>query len=181
MKEIWKDVPQYEGLYQASNLGRIKSLQRKKHIILKSRTSLHDPYETVYLFSKLRKESMKITKVHRLVAITFILNPFNKKYVNHINGIKTDNKLENLEWISASENQKHKFEVLGHKYPCKDRFGKDNTRSKSVIQMTLDNDFIAEYEGVHDAARKTGFNRGAIGNCCRNIANKHKNYKWKFK
>lgn len=181
MKEVWKDISQYEGLYQVSNLGRIKSLQRKKYVILKSRTHLHDPYETVYLFNKLRKESMKIVKVHRLVATAFILNPYNKKYVNHINGIKTDNRVENLEWVSASENQKHRFEILGHKYPCKDKFGKDNTRSKPVIQMDLNNNIIAEYEGVHDAARKTGFNRGAIGNCCRGNANKHKNFKWIYK
>ena len=100
-KEIWKDIPNYEGLYMASNLGRIKSLVNNK--ILKQNG---DNYG--YLQVILYKGSLRNTgKVHRLVALSFIENTENKKQVNHIDGNKHNNEISNLEWVTNKENKLH--------------------------------------------------------------------------
>lgn len=101
--EIWKDIQGYEDYYQVSNLGRVKSLERKfssSEKILKLLYSI-DGYPRICL----RKDKKnKYYFVHRLVALAFIPNPENKSQIDHINTIKTDNRVENLHWVSASEN-----------------------------------------------------------------------------
>lgn len=112
MKEVWKDIKGYEGLYQVSNLGRVLSLGRKintghngyriteNKILLGHLTN--KGYEKVVLYNSI--SGRKETTVHRLVAEMFIPNPENKSQVNHKNEIKTDNRVENLEWATAREN-----------------------------------------------------------------------------
>lgn len=115
MEEEWRDIIGYEGLYQVSNLGRIKSLYKKvickngfrscKEKILKNNS--YGDYNRIQIGKK-----SKHFLVHRLVAKAFIPNPENKPCVNHINGIKTDNRKENLEWSTYSENTIHAYDVL---------------------------------------------------------------------
>lgn len=114
MTEIWKDIKGYEGLYQVSNLGRVKSLDivdrlGRKH---KSNIKYQNDNGNGYLIVNLKHNGkQKNHLVHRLVAEAFIENPENKKEVNHIDGDKLNNRVDNLEWVSRSENLKHAFKL----------------------------------------------------------------------
>lgn len=110
MEEIWKDVEGFERLYQVSNLGNVKSLansKTKSEKILKYSLGRRG-YCQVVLSKSNNKYYMR---VHRLVAQAFIPNPENKPEVNHINGIRNDNRVENLEWCTQSENQIHAYRI----------------------------------------------------------------------
>lgn len=114
--EIWKDIPGYEDLYQASNFGRVKSLRR--NIIMLPRADKHG-YLRVMLSVKGYR---KYCQIHRLVAWAFIPNPENKPVVNHIDGDPRNNKVDNLEWCTQSENVLHaihNLNRLGHSFPSK--------------------------------------------------------------
>lgn len=114
--EVWKEVKDYEGIYEVSSYGRVKSLPRECHKVGGKRivpekvltiTKVRD-----YCYVKLSGSHKKSNcTVHRLVAIAFVTNLENKKCVNHINGIKDDNRHENLEWTSQKENIIHAWET----------------------------------------------------------------------
>jgi len=117
MKERWKDIKGYEGIYQISNMARVKSLGREQRVKLNNNiTSAFRPEKIIkvsintdgYLTLCLTKNYFKKTvKIHRLVAIHFIKNKYNKPYVNHKDGNKLNNSIENLEWCTYQENLKH--------------------------------------------------------------------------
>lgn len=138
--EMWKDIKGFEGIYQISNYGRVKSFMKTKKIgRWKEKSTFNIPerlmkehrYNDGYMYYSLYKNGItKKIKTHRLVAIHFIENPNDFKYINHINAIRDDNRIENLEWCTHSHNMKHKF-ILGNQ----SNKGKNNPQSKSVINL----------------------------------------------
>lgn len=154
MEEIWEPVVGYENLYEISNLGRIKSLKYrggKKQKIL-STYNVHG-YKRVRLFDGRTKHS---TGVHRIVAEAFLDNPESKQFVNHIDGDKGNNRLENLEWATRSENTIHAFRVLKVK------------RGGGLEKRAVKNIDTGEiYSSIQEASRKTKLNRTSIISCCK--------------
>ena len=108
--EAWKDSEGYEGLYQVSSLGRVRSLPRASTAGKVLVMPIKNGYPTVCLSKNNEK---KTRQVHRLVAEAFISNTQGKTEVNHIDGNKTNNAIENLEWVTRSENESHAYRVLG--------------------------------------------------------------------
>ena len=163
-KEVWRDVKGYEGLYQVSSNGRVKSLERTfidkigrercvKECILKPGMD-KGGYLRVGLCDG---EKRKTFKVHRLVCEAYHENPDNKPQVNHINEIKTDNRACNLEWCTRKQNINHGSRT--------ERVAK--ARSKPVGQYTLDGDLVKIWQSTNEVQRQTGF---GCGNIC-NVAN----------
>lgn len=147
---MWTKIKGFENEYEINENGDVKSL--KRNIIIK-------PYNTQagrgYLAVDLYKGKCRCRKVHihRLIAETFILNPLNKKEVNHINGNTFDNRIENLEWVTKQENMRHAVDVLGVKLLN----ANDKTRKKishPIIKYDTDGKELARYESIAEASRK---------------------------
>lgn len=183
MIEIWRDIKDFENKYQVSNLGNVKSLKRivkfgKNCRIVSERLCkqrMFGDYKQVVLGNK-------HAYVHRLVAQAFIPNPCKKREVNHKNGNKTDNCIDNLEWVTHKENAIHAFNVLKHKSSNKGKFGKDNKKSK-IVQQLKNGVVIKEYYGCAEASRMTGIRVSGIRAVC-NHNDKRKTaggYEWRWK
>lgn len=174
--EQWKDIVWYEWLYQVSNLGNVRKI---KIIVMKQKlTKLW--YKRIQL---VKDKKPKSHNVHRLVAKSFIDNEDLKPVVNHINWIKHDNRVENLEWNTKSENTLHYFNVLKWKHSMTWKFWKDNHHSKPVNQYDLNGNFIKEWGWTREIERELWIPHTNISSCC--LKNKHNKtcwwYKWEFK
>ena len=168
MKEIWKDIPGYEGLYQASTLWSIRSLNYRGRWKPWNRKFC---YLRWYLRISLHVwGTQKAHQVHRLVLLTF--KGESELQCNHINWIKDDNRLENLEYCTRSENQLHRFEILGHKWIMTWKFWNKHHGSKKVNQYTLDWEFIKTWDALSDVERNLWVDRGSITKVCKWKRNK---------
>lgn len=168
MIEIWKDIDGYEGLYQVSNVGNVRSLNWRRlglirNLYLKS-------HNKGYLQVELHKGSERKTfTVHRLVAMHFVDGYEEGKIVNHKNEIRTDNRAENLEWCSHRENC-----IYG---TARDRASKNC--KKPIEQVDESGKVVRIWAGAIDAESE-GFSRKTISACCLGKVKSHKGYKWRY-
>jgi hypothetical protein len=156
MEEIWKDIVGFEGLYQVSNLGNVKrffyKMALKENLIGKS----IDRYGYVKRILSKKGKGYNFTE-HRLVALAFIDNPENKATINHKNGIKTDNRVENLEWCTNQENMRHAIET-----GLKDHKGIKHHKCKLTEEQVLEIRKIGFSQTRTSLSKKYGVCRNTI-------------------
>lgn len=173
MKEAWKWVPGYEGIYKISNLGHVYSVSRpgSKGGKLKLRSD-SDGYQTVILY---KNGAPTNKKVHRLVALVFIPNFAGKSQVNHINGNKSDNCFSNLEWATPSENVLH-----SHRTGLKNQCGEKNPAFKGwIIGTSLLTGEEIRMAGKADIISK-GFYQASVSKCVLGQQRVHKGYSFRL-
>jgi len=187
--EEWRDIKGYEGYYQVSNFGRVKSLDRKAW----NGKVWHDKLGRIlasrldgvgYIRNQLCiNGEQESPGVHRLVGKCFIQNPNNLPIINHRDAIKNNNFYINLEWCDQSYNNLHAYKNGLREAPRAmiGKSGKDSPTSKVVCQLTKDNHLIAEYFGAAEACRHTGIHYSAISKCCKGYHKTAGGFKWKFK
>lgn len=177
--EEFKDIKGYEGKYQISNFGRVKSLWFGKEKILKP-IEHSQGYLTVILY---KNRKIKTIKIHRLVAEAFISNPHNYPCVNHKDENPANNCVDNLEWCTQKYNvnygncQQRRVAKIDWKEISRKRTEK---LSKTVLQYTKDGKFVREWSSTQECGRN-GFNQGAVSLCCNGKLKSHKGYIWRHK
>lgn len=183
MIEVWKDIKNYENLYQISNLGNIKNIKKNKLIkpfISKS---------TKYLQIDLCKYGIKKRySIHSLVCNAFISNPNNYKYINHKDENKLNNNANNLEWCTqkyncnyGSRNQKigEKSRQRKHTKEAKEKIS--NALSKTILQYGKDNNFVKEWKNAYEVKRELNISNSSINECCNKKRKTAGGYIWKYK
>jgi len=177
-QEIWKEIPGFNGRYQASTKGRIKSLRFRNSS--HSRILKQSKQKQGYLILHLCNDKPKLYRVNRLIALTFIPNPENKYATNHKDGVKSNNYVTNLEWATKSENETHKHRVLGQPGTMTGRVGKDNPKSREINQLLLSGEFLCKWDNSRSIQQALGFDFRNVYACCRGWRKSAYGYKWKF-
>ena len=190
MEEIWKDIKGYEKMYQISNYGRIKSLSRfinsckqyssigyySKEKIIKQSVS-----KTGYYICTLCKNGKTRTfKVHRLIAEAFIDNPNNLPIINHKDGNKLNNSIDNMEWCDYSHNNKEAYKQGLKESNLKWIVELNKRKRKKVNQYDLNNNFIKQYKSVHEAENETKAHHVNIIKVCKGQRITAGGYKWRY-
>lgn len=176
MREIWKDIKGYEGLYQVSNMGQVKRLhtaeskgignyERKEHL-LKQRQN-NKGYMLVDLYKGNKREQVL---VHRLVATAFLQKPYGCNIINHIDENPKNNNVGNLEWCT----QKYNMNYGTTPY----RIGKGN--SKPIKQLDRQGNIVARFTSAMQAQRETNVSNGCINDCLKGRRKTAGGYIWQY-
>lgn len=170
--EEWRDIPGYEGLYQASNKGNIRSVYYRNYRVLKPGKD-HGGYLQVILY---KNKIRRIGRVHRLVWSAFNGPIPEGMEINHIDECKTNNSLSNLNLLSRTQNmnwgtQKKRSAMARTNGKC----------SKPILQYTMNGVFLREWVSQQEITRQTGYHRGNISSCCNGKIKSSNGYVWRFK
>lgn len=195
MQEIWKDIPGYEGLYQASNLGRIKSLERKVNTgnngyriekeKIKKPVLQKSGYHHIALYKKCKRKEFG---VHRLIMMTFCPNEDKQLQIDHIDMNKTNNKLDNLEFVTMEENIARMYAKKPPRTTIKKTLSSRKNakiateKSKKKVGQYKNGELLNIYSSMSDAARKLNIQSSHIGKCCKNAYGFKTcgGYEWRF-
>lgn len=176
MKEIWKDIKEYQGKYQVSNLGKIRTLikwdlNKRKYIATIKNIKLREDKDGYILVDLHKNNKTKTFKVHRLVAEAFISNSNNYPQINHKNEIKNDNRVENLEWCSNEYNAVYgtKVQRTAEKH------------KKHILKYDLKGNFIKEYNSLKEASIDNNVFFTNISAVCRGKQKTAYGFIWKYK
>ena len=172
MNEVWKSIPGADGC-MVSDMGRI----RDKSGRIKPQDTDLEGYRRVSI--KIEGRPLHL-RVHTIVASVFIPNPYNKPFVNHINGIKTDNRAENLEWATPKENAQHAIRMGLISKQDYEKIAK--AKYKKILQFDLDGNFIKEWASMKSIVEYLGISsNGNIAKCCSGKIKRVYGYIWKYK
>ena len=187
MNEIWKDIEGYEGFYQVSNLGRVRSFDR---IVIKPHPKTGEPFEFKhkgrilkpgkdskgYLFVNLIIDKVsKLERVHRLVARAFVKGWFDGAVVNHKDENRQNNQADNLEWVTFADNLNYGT--------ARQRSTEGHGNSRPVEQVSDDGDILNTYPSIEECARQTGYSPRHVNRCCNDYPKRKtaKGYYLRFK
>lgn len=170
--EIWKDIKNYEGIYQISNLGNVRRIKFINNIVEKGKililkTNNFNKYSQITLC---KNGKVKMFYIHRLVAEAFIPNPENKPQVNHIDENKKNNRADNLEWCTIKYNNLYGTRL--------EKVSK--SKCKPIIQFDLKGNIISKYESTKQASKITGIDSSSITKVCRKKMKTAGNYIWSY-
>ena len=185
MERIWKDIKGYEGLYQVSNCGEVRKLRfinnitNKEKIFMITPQKINSGYYKIVLY---KNAVYKNKTIHRLVAETFIPNPNNYPCVNHKDGNKNNNNVENLEWCTYSENAKHAYKNNLTTAAAKGKYGGENPKAIKVNMIDKNtNKVIKQFDSQIEAAKYIGVKRSChIVSCCKGRLKTAYGYKWMY-
>lgn len=192
-EEIWKDIPGWEGYYQASSLGRIRRIFNKRKYYDRPRKLCVGAHGYLYVILS-KNNTQKRMAVHRLVAMTFLIKPMGKNCIDHINGIRDDNRVENLRWCTHKENNNNPLTIAKYKSmprkPYTDEWRKKISESGKgkgcipVVQLSKSGDFIRRWECAKYAVVELfGMHpkyASSITACCRGKLQSAYGYKWQY-
>lgn len=170
--ENWKPVAGYEGIYEVSDLGNVRSLARKdsRGSLVRGRVLKANSVGNYRAVDLYKDGKRKLSLVHRLVAGAFILNPADLPQVNHVDGDPSHNAVGNLEWTTGRDNVIHAMHTLGRERgPC----------ARRPVEALHDGRVVLSFESAN-AAAKNGFDNSAISKCCRGELLTHHGFGWRF-
>lgn len=176
MKEIWKDIAGYEGLYQVSNLGNVRSMNYRGRGIIKNLTPKCNNAGRLWV-DLWKNGSGKCYLIHRLVAIAFIPNPHRYPQINHIDEDPKNNRVENLEWCTALYNVRY----FNERHPDKLSAPRGSNKNvKPVNQISTTGEIVKTWPNSREVLRELGWSDWSISECCRGNRKSAYGFIWQY-